>query len=90
MSQISKLEQERRAGKLTQSEFESRRARILMNEHYAVEAEAEASKRGSRRREVPPGAACCDRLLFGAGPARRRGSVQTAHGLYDELVPDGL
>ena len=88
VSQISELEQQRRVGKLTQSEFESRRARILMNEQHAseAEAEAEASRRGQTRRELPLGAACCDRLLFGTNPGRRR----EMHGLHDPLVPGGL
>ena len=86
VSQISELEEQRRVGKLTQSEFESRRARILMNEQHAAEAEAEASRRGQKRRELPFGAACCDRLLFGIDPGRRR----EVHGLHDPLVPGGL
>lgn len=86
MSQISELEQERRAGKLTQSEFESRRARILMNEQHAAKAETEAKARGHQRRELPLGAACCDMFLFGTDPGRQR----EVHGLHDPLVPGGL
>lgn len=85
MSQISKLEQERRSGKLTQSQFESRRSRILLNEQQAVDAEAEASKRGNKR-GLPLGAACCDRLLFGIGSTTRR----EPHGLHDPLLLGGL
>ena len=84
MSEISKLEQERRSGKLTQSQFESRRARILLNEQHAADAEAKARKQRDQR-GMPLGAACCDRLLFGAGS-----TSASHHRLHDPLLSGGL
>ena len=92
VAQISELEQARRDGKLTQKEFESRRARILLNERHAAAAEEEAARRGASgeeglRRAVPIGAACCDRLLFGAGAGGRGlGSGQGEGLLHDPLL----
>lgn len=68
VAQISALELERREGKITQSEFETQRARILLREQMPRGKDgADGDDEDRLRRDVPPGAACCDRLLFGAG-----------------------
>lgn len=67
VAQISALELERRAGKITQSEFETQRARILLREQTPRGKDGGGGgEEDGVRRDVPFGAACCDRLLFGA------------------------